>query len=154
MGQLDVYTDASVMGQSYRLVSTGTSVRAVKSRVGPAMGAWIGWHDCNPATRPTIVGQAYLGRRLGTQGAEFLALIHGLHAALAYAKTTAESLDRLVLSVDNHPVERIMNQAWTGCLLRITRLPARPWTGSVPAACLLPCVRSVRRTRTIRRLTG
>lgn len=58
------------------------------------------------------IAMAFLGT-LGTQRAEFMALIHGIHAVLAYARTTNEPLDRVVLSVDNKTVALTMNSVWT-----------------------------------------
>jgi len=110
-GVLDLFTDASVKG-GFVLRRTGVS----RDHIGPAMGAWIGWHDKDPSTRPSVAGQAFLGRQ-GTQRAEYLAAIHGLQAVLAYARVGPKP-DRLILHVDNGTVVKTLHGEWTAWQLR------------------------------------
>ena len=70
-GVFKLFTDASIQG-SWRGRLTGDHWQWSRTRVGPAMGAWIGWHDCDPSSQATVAGQAFLGKR-GTQQAESLA---------------------------------------------------------------------------------
>src|SRR4051812_7336952 len=99
-GTLELYTDASVQGERWQRVMRSGKWQTRRSRIGPSMVGWIGWHDCEPATRPNVAGQAYVGRR-GTQGAEYQALISGLHATLAYVCTTGTKPERVVVGIDN-----------------------------------------------------
>lgn len=81
------------------------------------MGAWIGWHDCDPASRPTVAGQTYLGVR-GTQQAECLACVGGLHAVLAYARIERTPPEQLVLHVDNEWLANVLKGEWHASDLR------------------------------------
>jgi hypothetical protein len=80
------------------------------------MGAWIGWHDGDPSSRPTVAGQAFLGKR-GTQQAEYLAAIHGLHAVFAYAKVETVP-EQLILHVDNKWTANVLQGFWVADKLR------------------------------------
>jgi ribonuclease HI len=113
-GRFDLYTDASVEGRW--LVAKGSSVAHGRSRNGPAMGAWIGWHDCEHTDRPTVAGQAYLGLR-GTQSAEYMAAAHGLNAVLTYAQVAADAPADVVLHVDNQTVFKQLNREWAVSLM-------------------------------------
>ena len=106
-GVLKLYTDASIMGDFISFDRHGNRVR---SRVGPAMGAWIGWHDCEASARPTIAGQAFLGEQ-GTQRAEYLAAIHALAAVLAYARLN-KAPSELLLHLDNTTVVKTLVSEW------------------------------------------
>jgi ribonuclease HI len=109
---LYIYTDASIKGrfwprfQRYKLTIEPT-------RNGPSMGAWIGWHDCEVTERPDVAGMAYLGEH-GTQSAEYMALIHGLHAVIAYQNATRKrrQLDAVVIGTDNATVANQLNRRW------------------------------------------
>ena len=80
------------------------------------MGAWIGWHDCDPSSRPTVAGQAFLGKR-GTQQAEYLAAIHGLQAVLASADLEIVP-EQLILHVDNKWLANVLEGFWVADKLR------------------------------------
>lgn len=105
---LDLFTDASVEGESWVRERDGNSVAVRRSRFGPAMAAWIGWHDRDRSGRPTVAGMAYV-REQGTQSAEYQAAIHGLRAALSYVDVTLLPPARLVLHVDNRTVAKQLN---------------------------------------------
>lgn len=104
-GELNLFSDASIQG-SY--VRHGAAI--TRSRRGPAMGAWIGWHDCDPTSRPTVAGQAYLGVQ-GTQRAEYLAAIYSLHSVLAYSRIRQPPAT-VVLHVDNKTVANVLVGVW------------------------------------------
>lgn len=114
-GVFKLFTDASIQGP-WRGRLTGDHWQWSRTRVGPAMGAWIGWHDCDPSSRPTVAGQAFLGKR-GTQQAEYLAAIHGLQAVLAYADLEIVP-EQLILHVDNKWLANVLEGFWVADKLR------------------------------------
>lgn len=109
-GTLDLYTDASVRG-SFLVDPRHPSVSNQRSRRGPAMAAWIGWHDADPSTRPTVVGQAYVGEQ-GTQSAEYQAALHGLMAVYAYAASQVDPPGLVRLCTDNKTVAHQLRGEW------------------------------------------
>jgi ribonuclease HI len=109
-GTLHLYTDASVRGRML-----GASSKRKRSRRGPAFGAWCGWHGEDFSERPTTAGQAYLGDDHGTQTAEYMAVVYGLGAAVAYGETRVERIrpHEVVLYVDNLCVYNVLTGEWT-----------------------------------------
>lgn len=93
------------------------------------MGAWIGWHDCDPSSRPTVAGQAFLGKR-GTQQAEYLAAVHGLQAVLAYADLEIVP-EQLILHVDNKWLANVLEGFWVADKLRFYDLDFRRFGGGL-----------------------
>jgi len=109
-GEFAVYSDACVMGAWIMEFRGGESL-TWRKREGPAMGAWIGWLGCEPATRPTIAGQPYLGHQ-GTQTAEYLSVIHALNAVLAFVRLSGRTPEQVVLHVDNETLEKTLWRDW------------------------------------------
>jgi ribonuclease HI len=116
-GQFIVYSDASIKGDWIRRFSSSGKRAPQRKREGPAMGAWIGWCDCEPSARPTVAGQAYLGVQ-GTQRAEYLAAIHALGAVLTHVRLNRLQPLELVLCVDNVTVVKTLLTEWATSALR------------------------------------
>lgn len=110
-GTLNLYTDSSVMGDFYVAGSQTGGSRPVRKRslLGPAMVGWVGWpEEGSPVTKPTIVGQAYLGDQHGPQAAETKAALHGLQAVLNYVACGDPKPEKVVLHLDNSWVARAL----------------------------------------------
>jgi len=108
-GALHLYTDASVRG---RLLPPGSKPK--RTRRGPGFAAWCGWHGDEFDDCPTFAGQAYLGQDLGTQVAEYGAVVQGLGAAVAYGEVRGERFrpSEVRLYVDNLCVYNLLIGEW------------------------------------------
>jgi ribonuclease HI len=102
------------------------------------MAAWIGWHDCDPSTRPSLAGQAYVGNQ-GTQRAEYLAVVHGLQAVLVYARLRSKPA-HVILHVDNKTVAHTLKGVWTARGLKPYDDMARELITSLEARGIEVCI--------------